>query len=50
VSSKNIFIQKINEGFIIPKIGDFGQVRHLKMKKTESTMNDFFSIHYAAPE
>jgi serine/threonine protein kinase len=50
VSAKNIFIKKINDGFTIPQIGDFGLVRHSDMKTTQRTMNDTFSICYAAPE
>jgi serine/threonine protein kinase len=50
MSAKNIFIKRINDNFSIPKIGDFGLVKYSEMKTTKMTMNDFFSVHYAAPE
>jgi serine/threonine protein kinase len=40
----------MNNGFIIPQIGDFGLVRRSDMNTTSRTMSDIFSVHYAAPE
>ncbi len=34
----------------MPRIGDFGLVRHDNFEKTEHSMNNFGSENYAAPE
>ncbi len=52
IKPKNIFLKSVNtdkKDFII-KIGDFGLVRSSLSSTTDRTMNDVFSIHYAAPE
>ncbi len=50
ISPKNIFVSTLKDGRDLLIIGDFGLVRSTQAHTTQRTINDAFSLHYAAPE